>query len=237
MWLLLPRGRFAFRSPLGSPGEPLPTPRASRASRPQPCSCASREDGRTARSHWRRVAFEPLPRDWWESESTRVSLGLPRARVLGHFSRVRLWATPRTAAHQAPLSMGFSRQEYWSGVPCPPPGHLSDPGLEPAALKSPALAGGFFTTDPLGGPSRVSADAKARTKGSGNRRGAKSCRGPEAPSAASRVGASLQAREGDPGSGEAGVSRLDAQCGHRTDGELGREPRAGSLRPENYSPV
>ena len=58
-----------------------------------------------------------------------------------------------------------------------------------------------------------------------------------APSAASRVGASLQAREGDPGSGEAGVSRLDAQCGHRTDGELGREPRAGSLRPENYSPV
>ena len=111
------------------------------------------------------------------------------------------------------------------------------PGLEPAALKSPALAGGFFTTDPLGGPSGVSADAKARAKGSGNRRGAKSCRCPEAPSAASRVGASLQAREGDPGSGEAGVSRLDAQCGHRTDGELGREPRAGSLRPEKYSPV
>ena len=51
-----------------------------------------------------------------------------------------------TVAHQAPLSMGFSRQEYWSGLPCPPPGHLPDPGIEPGPLMSPALAGGFFTT-------------------------------------------------------------------------------------------
>ena len=42
--------------------------------------------------------------------------------------------------------MGFSRQEYWSGLPCPPPGHLSDPGIKPLCLVSPALAGGFFTT-------------------------------------------------------------------------------------------
>ena len=42
--------------------------------------------------------------------------------------------------------MGFSRQEYWSGLPCPPPGDLPDPGIEPASLTSPALAGGFFTT-------------------------------------------------------------------------------------------
>ena len=49
-------------------------------------------------------------------------------------------------AHQAPLSMGFSRQEYWSGLPCSPPGNLPDPGIEPAFLLSPALAGGFFTT-------------------------------------------------------------------------------------------
>ena len=42
--------------------------------------------------------------------------------------------------------MGFSRQEYWSGLPCPPPGNLPDPGIKPASLKSPALAGGFFTT-------------------------------------------------------------------------------------------
>ena len=46
-------------------------------------------------------------------------------------------------AHQAPLFMGFSRQEYWSGLPCPPPGDLPDPGIEPT---SPALAGGFLTT-------------------------------------------------------------------------------------------
>jgi len=42
--------------------------------------------------------------------------------------------------------MGFSRQEYWSGLPCPAPGDLPDPGIEPGTLKSPALAGGFFTT-------------------------------------------------------------------------------------------
>ena len=53
---------------------------------------------------------------------------------------------PLDVAHQAPLSMGFSRQEYWSGSPCPPPVDLSDPGIKPASLKSPALAGNFFTT-------------------------------------------------------------------------------------------
>ena len=66
--------------------------------------------------------------------------------VLNCFSRVRLCATLWTAAHQAPLPMGFSRQEHWSGWPCPPPGDLPDPGIEPVSLKSPALAGGFFTT-------------------------------------------------------------------------------------------
>jgi len=53
---------------------------------------------------------------------------------------------PWTVARQAPLFMGFSRQEYWSRLPCPPPGHLPDPGIEPTSLMSPALAGGFFTT-------------------------------------------------------------------------------------------
>ena len=57
-----------------------------------------------------------------------------------------LFATPRTIACQAPQSTGFSRQEYWSGLPCPPPGDLPDPGLEPASLASPALAGVIFTT-------------------------------------------------------------------------------------------
>ena len=48
--------------------------------------------------------------------------------------------------HQPPLSMRFSRQEYWSGLPCPPPGDLPDLGMEPMSLTSPALPGGFFTT-------------------------------------------------------------------------------------------
>ena len=54
-------------------------------------------------------------------------------------------ATPWIVAHQASLSMGFSRQEYWSGLPCPPPGTLPDPGNKLASLESPALAGRFFT--------------------------------------------------------------------------------------------
>ena len=58
-------------------------------------------------------------------------------------------STPWTVAHQAPLSVEFSRQECWSGLPCPPPGDLPDPGIEPA---SPALAGRFFTTEPPGKP-------------------------------------------------------------------------------------
>ena len=65
--------------------------------------------------------------------------------MLSRFSRVRLFVTPWTVAHQTPPSMGFSRQEYWSGLPCPLPGDLPDPGIEPAFLKSPALAGGFLT--------------------------------------------------------------------------------------------
>ena len=51
-----------------------------------------------------------------------------------------------TVARQAPLSMGFSRQEYWSGLPWPPPGDLSDPGIQPTSLAAPALAGKVFTT-------------------------------------------------------------------------------------------
>ena len=63
---------------------------------------------------------------------------------------VQLFANPWTVAHQAPLSMEFSRQEYWRGLPCPPPGGLPNPGIEPTSLESPALAGRFFTTVPPG---------------------------------------------------------------------------------------
>jgi len=66
--------------------------------------------------------------------------------MLSRFSRVQLFATLWTIALQAPLSMEFSRQEYCSGLPCPPPGDLPNPGIELASLPSPALAGRFFTT-------------------------------------------------------------------------------------------
>ena len=66
--------------------------------------------------------------------------------MLSHFSRVRLCATPWTIALQAPLSMGFSRQEHWSGLPSPPPGDLPDPGSESVSAVSPGLAGRFYTT-------------------------------------------------------------------------------------------
>ena len=59
---------------------------------------------------------------------------------------------PWAVARQAPLSMGFPRQEYWSGLPFRIPGGLLDPGIKPKSLASPALAGGFFTTAPPGKP-------------------------------------------------------------------------------------
>ena len=66
--------------------------------------------------------------------------------MLSHFISVQLFATLWTVAHQASLSMGFLRQEYWSVVPCPPPEDLPDPGIKSVSLMSPALAAGFFTT-------------------------------------------------------------------------------------------
>ena len=60
--------------------------------------------------------------------------------------------TPWTVAHQAPLFMGFPRQEYWSGLPFPSPGDLPDPEIEPVSLASPTLVGVFFTTAPPGKP-------------------------------------------------------------------------------------
>ena len=76
---------------------------------------------------------------WWETK-------IPYPCMLSRFSRVRLFATLWTVACQASLSMGFSRQEDWSGLPCPPPGDLPQPEIEPPSLVSPALADGFFTT-------------------------------------------------------------------------------------------
>ena len=82
----------------------------------------------------------------------RLLLGRKAMTKLGEvkwLSRVRLFAIPRTIARQAPPSMGFSRQEYWSGLPSPSPGDLPDPGIE---LWSPALQADALTSEPPGKP-------------------------------------------------------------------------------------
>ena len=71
-------------------------------------------------------------------------------------SQFWLFATPQTVAQQAPLPMEFSRQEYWSGLACPPPGDLSGPIIEPMSLTFPPLAGSFFSLVPSGKPSSSS---------------------------------------------------------------------------------
>ena len=71
------------------------------------------------------------------------------AQLLSH---VQLFATLWTVAFQAPLSMGFSRQEYCSGLLCPPPGNLPDPGIEPTSPVSPALQADFLPTETPGKP-------------------------------------------------------------------------------------
>ena len=65
--------------------------------------------------------------------------------VLSHANGVQLFVTLWTVAHQAHLSMEFSKQ-YWSGLPCPPPGDLPNPGIKPVSLMSPAMARGLFVT-------------------------------------------------------------------------------------------
>ena len=86
-----------------------------------------------------------------KSTTAIVSLSL-HICMLSLFSHVQLCAALRTVAHQAPLSMGFSRQEYWSGLPCPPPGDLPNARNEPASLMSPASVGGFLPLVPLRKP-------------------------------------------------------------------------------------
>ena len=76
--------------------------------------------------------------------STGIEVKWSEVKLL---SRVRLFATPWTVAHQAPLSIGFSRQEHWSVLPFPSPGDLPDPGIEP---RSPALQADALTSEPPG---------------------------------------------------------------------------------------
>ena len=99
---------------------------------------------------------------WWRTGKPGVPRSMGSQRVWhewsaeqqhDHYSTqslscVRFFATLWTVACQAPLCMGFPRQEYWSGLPCPPPGHLSDSGIKPKCPEAPTLAGRFFTTEP-----------------------------------------------------------------------------------------
>ena len=80
-----------------------------------------------------------------------------KVKLLSH---VRLFATPWTVAHQAPLSLGFSRQEYWSGLPFPSPGDLPDPGVEAGSL---ALQVDSLPSEPPGKPDNLSAAAAAKS--------------------------------------------------------------------------
>ena len=79
-------------------------------------------------------------------------------------SGVRIFVNLGTIVQQAPLSMGFPRQIYWGGLPCPPPGDLPDPGIEPTSLLSPALAGKFFTTSTTWGAQYWYTFVKGRVK-------------------------------------------------------------------------
>ena len=89
--------------------------------------------------------IQPLKRQLKLSKLIMLSL---KVKVKS-FSHVRLFATPWMVTYQAPQSMGFSRQEYWSGLPFPSPGDLSNPGIEP---RSPALQTDALPSEPLGKP-------------------------------------------------------------------------------------
>ena len=130
---------------------------------------SSRMDWRSRPAGWTNSPLEIKPQlDFWVTWPlahffTSVCLGCPVFKAWIRVSTFRTEScavclatqscptlvTPEIVARQAPLSMGFSRQEHWSGLPFPPPGDLADPGTKPA---SPALAGGFFTAEPLGKP-------------------------------------------------------------------------------------
>ena len=81
----------------------------------------------------------------WTHRHRKQTYGYQRGNVApSRFSPVRLLVIPWITARQAPLSMRLFRQEYWNGLPCPFPGNLPNPRIEPVSLKSPALAGEFF---------------------------------------------------------------------------------------------
>ena len=109
-------------------------------------------------SRWYPQGFGQVRRgcSWYTSALGRrgTEARIPHIHSWMNLSCVWLLASPWTVAREAPLSTGFSRQEYWSGLPFPPPGDLPNPGIELATLEVPALEGKFFTTEPPGNPLR-----------------------------------------------------------------------------------
>ena len=90
---------------------------------------------------------------WWNQFGTHSAVNTQCSECSScaqFFSHVWLFVTPKTVACQAPVSMGFSRQECWSGLPFSPPGDLPDPRIKPAFLASSSLAGVLFTAEPPG---------------------------------------------------------------------------------------
>ena len=108
---------------------------------------------------WRRLLSVPwTARRSNQSILKEISPGCSLEVKMRSLSRVRLFPTPWTVAHQAPPSMGFSRQEYWSGLPFPSPGDLSDPGIKP---RSPALQADALTSEPPGKLKLIGKDSDA----------------------------------------------------------------------------
>ena len=109
--------------------------------------------------------LNPFPSSLFATSLSLFQCGLlsglsPQVKVKS-LSHVRLFATPCTVAHQAPPSMGFSRQEYWSGLPFPSPGDLPDPEIEP---RSPAFQADALTSEPPGKPYLLKAQPKCYQK-------------------------------------------------------------------------
>ena len=116
------------------------------------------------------MRLQRVRHDWATKQQERYIYSTLDVKVeVRSLSHVRLSVTPRTVAHQAPLSMGFSRQEYWSGLLFPSPGHLPDPGIEPG---SPALQADSLLTEPFDTCLKYSVVNERRlwTEGSGYRK-------------------------------------------------------------------
>ena len=103
---------------------------------------------------------------YYESGPFTCRLGSSKWHVcmLSHFTRVWLFVTLWTAARQSPLSMGFSRQEYWSGLPFPPPGYLPNPGTQPMSPASPALQADSLPLSHWGSPNQLIDSIQALSK-------------------------------------------------------------------------